>query len=98
MRTLAYGRPTAIPLDVLRHALPLIPLYFLGGSLTSYLLPIAELAPQAELKTSDAGAKVYKEWGGKSRPEQRYWLYMLDSTEAQSRHLQANWDHPKDDQ
>jgi hypothetical protein len=32
------GRATAIALDVLRHALPLIPLYLWGGSITSYLL------------------------------------------------------------
>jgi hypothetical protein len=32
------GRPTAIALSVLRHALPLVPLYFWRGSLTSYLL------------------------------------------------------------
>lgn len=38
MRTLAYGRPTAIALDALRHALPLIPLYFWNGSITSYLV------------------------------------------------------------
>lgn len=31
-------RATAIALDVLRHALPLIPLYFWRGSITSYLL------------------------------------------------------------
>jgi hypothetical protein len=33
-----FGRAPAIALDVLRHALPLIPLYFWGGSITSYLL------------------------------------------------------------
>ena len=43
------------------------------------------------LKTRDAGAKLYKESGGKSTPEQRYWQYMLDSTEAQLRHLEADW-------
>jgi hypothetical protein len=32
------GRATAIVLDVVRHALPLIPLYFWRGSITSYLL------------------------------------------------------------
>jgi hypothetical protein len=32
------NRATAILLDVLRHALPLIPLYFWGASITSYLL------------------------------------------------------------
>src|SRR4051794_18357287 len=32
------GRATAIAVDVLRHALPLIPLYLWGGSITSYLL------------------------------------------------------------
>ena len=32
------GRGTAILLDGLRHALPLIPLYFWRGSITSYLL------------------------------------------------------------
>src|ERR1700745_601351 len=32
------GRPAAIALDVLRHLLPLIPLYFWRGSITSYLL------------------------------------------------------------
>lgn len=32
------GRATAIALDILRHALPLIPLYFWRGSITSYLL------------------------------------------------------------
>jgi hypothetical protein len=32
------GRATAIALDVLRHALPLIPLYLWRGSITSYLL------------------------------------------------------------
>lgn len=32
------GRRSAIVLDVLRHALPLIPLYFWHGSITSYLL------------------------------------------------------------
>jgi hypothetical protein len=32
------GQAIAIALDVLRHALPLIPLYFWGGSITSYLL------------------------------------------------------------
>jgi len=32
------GRATAIALDVLRHALPLVPLYVLRGSITSYLL------------------------------------------------------------
>jgi len=43
------------------------------------------------LKARDAGAKVYKESGGKSTPEQRYWQYMLDSTGAQLRHLEADW-------
>jgi uncharacterized protein YecT (DUF1311 family) len=43
------------------------------------------------LKTRDAGAKFYKESGGKSTPEQRYWQYMLDSTEAQLRHLAVDW-------
>jgi hypothetical protein len=32
------GRATAILLDVLRHVLPLIPLYFWHGSITNYLL------------------------------------------------------------
>src|ERR1044071_6116162 len=32
------GRAVAIALDVLRHALPLIPLYFWRGSITNYLL------------------------------------------------------------
>src|SRR3954469_16501005 len=32
------GRATAIALDALRHALPLIPPYLWGGSITSYLL------------------------------------------------------------
>ena len=32
------GRATAIVLNALRHALPLIPLYFWRGSITSYLL------------------------------------------------------------
>jgi hypothetical protein len=32
------GRATAIALDVMRHALPLIPLYVWRGSITSYLL------------------------------------------------------------
>src|ERR1043165_292437 len=32
------GRLAAIALDLLRHALPLIPLYLLRGSITSYLL------------------------------------------------------------
>ena len=32
------GRATAITLDTLRHALPLIPLYLWRGSITSYLL------------------------------------------------------------
>src|SRR2546423_12113570 len=31
------GRTTAIALDVLRHALPLIPLYLWRGSITNYL-------------------------------------------------------------
>jgi uncharacterized protein YecT (DUF1311 family) len=43
------------------------------------------------IKTRDAGAKFYKELGGKSTPEQRYWQYMLDSTEAQLHHLKADW-------
>lgn len=43
------------------------------------------------IKTRDAGAKFYKEAGGKSTPEQRYWQYMLDSTEAQLRHLETDW-------
>jgi uncharacterized protein YecT (DUF1311 family) len=34
------------------------------------------------IKTRDAGAKLYKESGGKSTAERRYWQYMLDSTEA----------------
>jgi hypothetical protein len=33
-----FRRAPAIALDVMRHALPLIPLYFWGGSITSYLL------------------------------------------------------------
>jgi hypothetical protein len=33
-----HERATAILLDVLRHALPLLPLYFWRGSITSYLL------------------------------------------------------------
>src|SRR6478736_4756754 len=33
-----HGRATAVLLDVLRHALPLIPFYFRGGNITSYLL------------------------------------------------------------
>src|SRR3954468_23781866 len=32
------GRAAAIALDVLRHALPLVPLYLFHGNLTSYLL------------------------------------------------------------
>src|SRR3954470_9876356 len=32
------GRAAAIALDVLRHALPLVPLYLLHGNLISYLL------------------------------------------------------------
>jgi hypothetical protein len=32
------GRAAAIALDMLRHALPLIPFYLWGGSITSYLL------------------------------------------------------------
>src|SRR3954470_13876668 len=32
------GRATAVALDVLRHALPLVPLYLWRGSITSYLL------------------------------------------------------------
>ena len=44
------------------------------------------------LKNREAGAKLYKEsGGGKSTPEQRYWQYMVDSTEAQSRHLDTDW-------
>jgi len=43
------------------------------------------------LKNRDAGAKLYKELGGKSTPEQRYWQYLLDSTEAQLRHLNNDW-------
>lgn len=43
------------------------------------------------LKNRDAGAKLYKESGGKSTPEQRYWQYMLDSTETQLHHLEADW-------
>ena len=43
------------------------------------------------LKTRDAGAKFYKETGGKSTPEQHYWQYMLDSTESQLRHLDTDW-------
>ena len=44
------------------------------------------------LKNREAGAKLYKEsGGGKSTPEQRYWQYMIDSTEAQSRHLDTDW-------
>jgi uncharacterized protein YecT (DUF1311 family) len=43
------------------------------------------------LKNRDAGAKLYKEVGGKSTPEQRYWQYLLDSTEAQLRHLNNDW-------
>jgi hypothetical protein len=35
---LSRERATAVLLDVLRHALPLIPLYFWRGSITSYLL------------------------------------------------------------
>lgn len=43
------------------------------------------------LKNREAGAKLYKEsGGGKSTPEQRYWQYMIDSTEAQSRHLDTD--------
>jgi len=43
------------------------------------------------LKNRDAGAKFYKEAGGKSTPEQRYWQYLLDSTEAQLHHIETNW-------
>lgn len=43
------------------------------------------------IKTRDAGAKFYREAGGNSSPEQRYWQYLLDSTEAQSHHLEADW-------
>ena len=43
------------------------------------------------IKTRDAGAKLYREAGGVSTPEQRYWQYMLDSTEAQAHHLDADW-------
>ena len=35
---IARGRATAIVLDVLRHALPLVPLYLWHGSITNYLL------------------------------------------------------------
>ena len=35
---IASGRATAIALDVLRHALPLVPLYLWRGSITNYLL------------------------------------------------------------
>jgi hypothetical protein len=34
------------------------------------------------IKTRDAGATFYKQAGGKSAAEGRYWQYMLDSTEA----------------
>jgi uncharacterized protein YecT (DUF1311 family) len=50
------------------------------------------------LKTRDAGAKFYKESGGHSTPEQRYWQYMLDSTEAQLRHLEVDWKLTTEDQ
>ena len=43
------------------------------------------------LRNREAGAKFYKESGGKSTPEQRYWQYMLDSTEGQLRHLDTDW-------
>jgi hypothetical protein len=44
------------------------------------------------LNNREAGAKLYKEsGGGKSTPEQRYWQYMLDSSEGQSRHLDTDW-------
>jgi len=35
---IAYGRTTAIALDLLRHVLPLVPLYLWRGSITNYLL------------------------------------------------------------
>jgi hypothetical protein len=34
------------------------------------------------IKTRDVGATFYKQAGGKSAAERRYWQYMLDSTEA----------------
>ena len=43
------------------------------------------------LRNREAGAKFYKESGGKSTPKQRYWQYMLDSTEVQLRHLDTDW-------
>ena len=44
------------------------------------------------LKNREAGARFYKEsGGGKSTPEQRYWQYMVDSTEGQVRHLDNDW-------
>ena len=42
-------------------------------------------------RNREPGAKFYKESGGKSTPEQRCWQYMLDSTEAQLRHLDTDW-------
>ena len=43
------------------------------------------------LKVRDAGAKFYKQSGGKSTSDQRYWQYMVDSTEAQLRHIETDW-------
>jgi uncharacterized protein YecT (DUF1311 family) len=43
------------------------------------------------LKARDAGAKFYKQSGGKSTSDQRYWQYMLDSTEAQLQHIEMDW-------
>jgi uncharacterized protein YecT (DUF1311 family) len=43
------------------------------------------------IKTRDMGTKLYKESGDKSTAERRYWQYMLDSAEAQLRHLENDW-------
>ncbi len=46
---------------------------------------------RAWLKNRDAGAKIYKKAGGTSTPEQRYWQYLHDSTQAQLRHIDTDW-------
>jgi uncharacterized protein YecT (DUF1311 family) len=43
------------------------------------------------IKTRDLRAKLYKESGMASAAERRYWQYMVDSTQAQLRHIETDW-------
>jgi uncharacterized protein YecT (DUF1311 family) len=43
------------------------------------------------LKTREPGAKFYADSGVKSTAQRRYWQHMLDSTQAQLRHLETYW-------